>query len=165
MGSSPGGLDPSLGSNTVSQLGQANGPYKCAESGRRRWVRIPIPGIAANLQTLTSHYAFQPSDSQASAFRRHFLPSPLPPWVCQPWTRDFNTFPTWAELPFRFLEGIQSGLFFVAAGVVQTAIAARQGALVFLPLQELFQLRSCYKNLASEASLGISRRFLSASKD
>lgn len=66
---------------------------------------------------------------------------------------------------FRFLEGIQSGLFFVAAGVVQTAIAARQGALVFLPLQELFQLRSCYKNLASEASLGISRRFLSASKD
>lgn len=125
------------------------------------------PVIAANLQPLTNWapYALQPSNSQASDLKRHTLLSPLPPRVCQPWTQDFNTFPTWTELPFRFLEGIQSGLLFVSAGVVQTAIAARQGALVFLPLQELFQLRSCYKNLASEASLGISRRFLSASKD
>lgn len=89
------------------------------------------PGIAANLQPLTNWapYALQPSNSQASDLKRHTLLSPLPPRVCQPWTQDFNTFPTWTELPFRFLEGIQSGLLFVSAGVVQTAIAARTGRL------------------------------------
>lgn len=44
-------------------------------------------------------------------------------------------------------------------GIIHTAIPARQGALFSPPLQEIFQLWSCYKNPAFEVSLGINTRF------
>lgn len=44
-------------------------------------------------------------------------------------------------------------------GIVHTAIPSRQGVLFFLPLQEIFQLWSCYKNHVFQVSLGINTRF------